>query len=56
MKLGSDVLLEIVNIVQRGLIEDLDVSDLLRKIDVEESEDRTAVVLTANYKVETGRA
>lgn len=35
MKFAADVLLEIVNIVQTGLIQGTDISQKLREIDVE---------------------
>lgn len=38
MKLGPDVLVEIVNTVRLGLLEQRDISDLLREIDVEQGE------------------
>ena len=34
MKLGEDVLLEVMNALQKGLIEQVDISELLRQIDV----------------------
>ena len=35
MKLGPDVLLAIMAAVQKGLLENIDISDELRKLDVE---------------------
>jgi len=35
MKLGEDVLLEIVDIVRQGLLEGKDISNLLRDIELE---------------------
>jgi len=34
MKLDEDVLLEIVDIVRKGLIDGVDISDLLREMDL----------------------
>jgi hypothetical protein len=35
MKLSAEVLLEIVSIVQKGILEGVDVSDMLREIDLD---------------------
>jgi hypothetical protein len=35
MKLSAEVLLEIVNIVQKGILEGIDVSEMLREIDLD---------------------
>ena len=34
MKLADDVLLEIIEILRKGLVEEMDVSQLLRKLDL----------------------
>lgn len=36
MKLGDDVLMEIIDIVRTGLSEGRDISDLLREMDLEQ--------------------
>ena len=41
MKLGPHVLLEIFHLVQFGLINQCDISEMLRGIDLEETEDGT---------------
>lgn len=38
MKLGKTALLEIVNIVQEGLVKGVDISQRLRDLDLEEKE------------------
>lgn len=62
MKLGEDVLLEIIDIVRQGLIEGKDVSEMLRDIDLEcPSADLHGVVaddkifLSESYKKSKGR-
>ena len=49
MKLAEDVLLEIMSIVQTGIIEMKDVSEMLRNVDIEVSEDNK-LTLTKEYK------
>ena len=49
MKLGPDVLVEIVAIVQKGLFEQVDISEELRAIDVTPGEDGETVELTDDY-------
>lgn len=48
MKLGADVLLEIVNAVQFGLMMQEDVSEQLRMLDLEEEDG--VLVLSEKYK------
>ena len=53
MRLGPDVLVEIVSIVQHGLLGQVDVSDALRKVDLV---DRDGVLgLSSDYLLEQGR-
>jgi hypothetical protein len=47
MKFSDDVLLEIVDIVRRGIATGTDVSQMLRDLDLEESDGR--LVMTAGY-------
>jgi hypothetical protein len=54
MKLGKTALLEITNIVLMGLLEDKDVSELLRELDVEEKEG--VLEITAEYEKNHPRA
>lgn len=49
MKFGKDVLLEIVAIVQDGLVNGTDVSQKLREIDVKVESDGTVVTLSDEY-------
>lgn len=53
MKLHSEVLLEIVDLVRQALVDSTDVSDLLRKIDLVEKDNQ--LVLSKNYLLENGR-
>lgn len=39
MKFSKDVLLEVMSAFQKGLSEGIDISDILRKIDVDQGED-----------------
>ena len=61
MKLGEDVLLEIVDIVRKGLVDGVDISDLLRQMDLEEvgqfgaSGSSRSLVLSQEYKKKLGR-
>lgn len=45
MKLGEDVLVQIVEAVRKGISEGVDISDLLRAIEVQVSADGQKVVL-----------
>jgi hypothetical protein len=50
MKFGNSVLLEIVDLVRKGLIENVDISQLLREIDVvTETKIDTLVELSGDY-------
>ncbi len=49
MKLGKSVLLEIVAIVQEGLVNGSDVSQALRSIDLEVVEESDTVELSEAY-------
>lgn len=49
MKLGKDVLLEIVSVVQDGLINGVDISERLRSVDVEISVGGEEVILSTEY-------
>ena len=49
MKLGPSVLLEIVSIVQKGLVQRKDISEQLREIDVEQETDGESVRLSVKY-------
>ena len=53
MRLGADVLVEIMSIVQSGLLGQVDVSEDLRKIDVVEDGDE--VILSREYLEEMER-
>lgn len=56
MRLGSDVLLEIVDIVRRGLVEGMDISDLLRELDLDETVDQDTgpqLTLSTDYLKKT---
>ena len=53
MKLGKNVLVEIVSIVQGGLVHQTDVSDDLRNIDLELEGDE--LVLSHDYLKAKGR-
>lgn len=60
MKLGDDVLVEIVDIVRTGLVEQKDISDLLRELDLEQltqMDDMSPriLTLTKEYKARKGR-
>jgi hypothetical protein len=60
MKFAENVLLEIVNIVQRGLAEGVDISEELRAVDVTlETDDRAGttdrVCLSEKYLASKGR-
>ena len=57
MKLGEDVLLEIVEIVRTGLSEGKDISDLLRDmdLDVDDSALVDKLVLSPAYRARKGR-
>jgi len=60
MKLGEDVLLEIVEIVRTGLVENRDISDMLRDIELEQPtqvDDMSPrrVCLSREYKERKGR-
>lgn len=47
MKLGSDVLVEIVAIIQEGLMKQIDISDKLRNLDLSEKDGR--LILSEEY-------
>lgn len=49
MKLGEDVLLEIMSILQRGLLEQRDVSQMLRDLDIVQGNEGK-LNLTKEYK------
>lgn len=53
MKLGEDVLVEIMDILQTGLLKQVDISDLLRKLDLKT--DAEKLVLSDEYKKANGR-
>ncbi len=53
-KFGNTVLLEIVECVRKGLTDGVDVSDLLRKIEVSVTPD-DKVELSKRYLAEKGR-
>lgn len=61
MRLGEDVLLEIIDIVRQGIVEGKDVSDMLRGLDLEcpapviggGSDEK--IVLSMKYKANKGR-
>lgn len=55
MKLGEDVLLEIVEIVRDGIANGTDVSESLRALDLKEDEDTGNLFLSPAYKVSKGR-
>ena len=60
MKLGNDVLLEIVDIVRTGLLEGKDISDMLREVDLEQPTQmddmsERVVCLSREYKKSKGR-
>ena len=61
MRLGDDVLIEIVDIVRQGLVEGKDVSELLRALDVVGHVSGNVglvydqVVLSDQYKNDKGR-
>lgn len=60
MKLGEDVLLEIVEILRTGLAEGKDISDLLRDVDLEiptQVDDMSPrrVCLSREYRARKGR-
>lgn len=48
MKLGEDVLVQIVEAVRKGIAEGVDISDELRKLEVVASPDGQKVVLQKN--------
>ena len=48
MKLGEDVLVQIVEAVRKGITEGVDVSDILRNLDLSISADGQKVVLKSN--------
>jgi len=54
MKLGTDVLIEIMSIVQKGLMGQIDVSQQLRELDLkvqkETVQDPGILLLTEEYK------
>lgn len=54
MKLGKTVLVEIVDVVQRGILEMRDVSELLRELEVVERDGE--VELSDEYLIARGRA
>lgn len=58
MKLSDEVLVEIVDIVRTGLVEQKDISDLLRDLDLQVDDDQLIdrLVLTSAYKARKGRA
>lgn len=45
MKLGEDVLLQIVEAVRKGIVEGVDISDTLRNLEVEPDEDTNKIVV-----------
>jgi len=45
MKLGEDVLVQIVEAVRKGIVEGVDISETLRNLEVDVSVDGTKVVL-----------
>lgn len=49
MKLGKDALIEIMYILQTGLLEQRDVSEMLRKLDLVQDNDNL-LSLTQEYK------
>ena len=49
MKLANDVLVEIIDIVRKGLVEQKDISDLLRDLDLEKDQS-DKLCLTDKYK------
>lgn len=55
MRLGKDVLLEIVAIVQDGLINGTDVSQALRDLDLAETADKN-LSLSSSYLESRGRS
>lgn len=55
LKLGPDVLTEIVAIVQKGLFEGADVSQELRDLDLTVSETDDTIYLTDEYLSARGR-
>ena len=55
MKLGKDVLLEIVDLVRKGLVENRDISEELRALDLEESADHRGLLLSDAYLANKGR-
>lgn len=55
MKLGADALIEIMDIVRRGLTEMKDISELLRDLDLESKEEKV-LSLSLDYLVSKGRA
>lgn len=55
MKLGEDVLLEIVEIVRDGIANGTDVSEALRAMEVLDDEPAGKVVLSPAYKALKGR-
>jgi hypothetical protein len=54
MKLADEVLVEIVDIVRTGLVEQKDISDLLRDLDLQVDKDQK-LVLTEAFKSRKGR-
>lgn len=50
MKLSPEVLLEIMSIVQSGLLHQTDVSESLRELDLSIDEDSLLLVLSDEYK------
>ena len=54
MKLSSDAMLEIVDIMRRGLAEKRDVSENLRELDLEKSDD-DLLRLSDTYLADKGR-
>lgn len=59
MKLGKNVLLEIVEILRVGLTEGVDISDLLRELDLEQESDlqtgEEVLVLSRKFLASKGR-
>lgn len=49
MKLGPRLLIEIMNAMQEGLVEQRDISELLREIDVQIDPDNEEVVELSSY-------
>lgn len=48
MKLHGEVLLEIISMFQKGILEETDISELMRELDLEQKDG--LLVLTEEYK------